>query len=288
MRFEKLTARIQELQKEVICLNDSRDFKEAESVRSGLSHVPSQPELLPPFPDPGGMLSRSVGMPSRNDRPPDIWDTHGISGNVVVNPMASSSTPYPGRGTNPWIPNVSEHTSPHGMSERQTPDTALDPRCQSGPSARNSFDHSEGRFSKNYGAEPTTTADFGSSFMLEDKRSKTEVCTCSQFPSETMLWIKEVKLVDSVDDLRSSSSIRGISMPNFEVLDARIASAPNRIIHNSHFKRKVSLEEQKSPKKGRLTLWKTDRSADLQVLPGHRSQRFCRELRRTIYNCSSK
>ena len=28
------------------------------------------------------------------------------------------------------------------------------------------------------------------------------------------------KLVDSVDDLRSSLSTRGISMPNFEVLDA--------------------------------------------------------------------
>ena len=46
-----------------------------------------------------------------------------------------------------------------------------------------------------------------------------------------MQWIKEVELVDSVDDLRSSSSTRGISMPNFEVLDARIASALNKIIH---------------------------------------------------------
>ena len=45
-----------------------------------------------------------------------------------------------------------------------------------------------------------------------------------------MQWIKEVELVDSVDELRSSSSIRGISMPNFEVLDARIASALNKII----------------------------------------------------------
>ena len=36
-----------------------------------------------------------------------------------------------------------------------------------------------------------------------------------------MQWIKEVEMVDSVDELRSSSSIRGISMPNFEVLDAR-------------------------------------------------------------------
>ena len=41
-------------------------------------------------------------------------------------------------------------------------------------------------------------------------------------------------------------------MPNFEVLDARIASALNRIVHNSHFKRKVSLEEQKSKKEDRF------------------------------------
>ena len=51
-----------------------------------------------------------------------------------------------------------------------------------------------------------------------------------------MQWIKEVEMVDSVDDLMSSSSIRSISMPNFEVLDARIASAVNKIIHNSHLK----------------------------------------------------
>ena len=116
----ELTARIQELQNEVNCMNDSRDFKDAESVRSGLSHVPSQPALLPPFRDPGGMLSRSVGMPSRNDKPPDIWETHGISGNVFVNPPACSSSPYP-QGFNPWISNVSEQTSPHLTSERQVP-----------------------------------------------------------------------------------------------------------------------------------------------------------------------
>ena len=160
---DELTARIQELQKEVNCVNDSRDFKEAESVRSGLLHVPSQSALLPP---------------------------------------ASSSSPYPG-GFNPWIPNVTEHTSPHVTSERQIQDTALDPRCQSGPSARNSFDPNEGRFSKDYGADqqrlqisdlhfdkfpaPTTFA----CWMI---RFKTEVRTCSQFPAEAMLWIKEVEI----------------------------------------------------------------------------------------------
>ena len=111
-------------------MNDSRDFQDAESVRSGLSHVPSQPALLPPCRDPGGMLSRPGGMLSRKDKPPDIWDSHGISGKrFFVNPLASSSSPYP-KGFNPWISDVTEDTSPHVTSERQNPDTASDPRCQ--------------------------------------------------------------------------------------------------------------------------------------------------------------
>ena len=51
---------------------------------------------------------------------------------------------------------------------------------------------------------------------------------------------------------KTSSSIRGISMPNFEVLDARIASALNEIIHNSQFKRRISLEEQRAQKQDSL------------------------------------
>ena len=58
-----------------------------------------------------------------------------------------------------------------------------------------------------------------------------------------------MELVDSVDELRSSSSTRGILMPDFEVLDARIASALNTIIHNSHFKRKISLEDKRPRKR---------------------------------------
>ena len=43
-------------------------------------------------------------------------------------------------------------------------------------------------------------------------------------------------------------------MPNLEVLDARIASALNKIIHNSQFKRKISLEEKKKPRKRTVSL----------------------------------
>ena len=150
------------------------------------------------------------------------------------------------------------HSSTVEKSERRTQNQ--DQRCQSGPSAKNSVIFSGGDSPKNYGADqqrlqisdlhfdkfPTPAT-----FVCWKKRFKAEVCTCSQFLMEAMQWIKEVEMVDSVDDLKSSSSTRSISMPKFEVLDARIASALNKIIHNSHFKRRIGLEEQKAQKQDR-------------------------------------
>ena len=74
----ELTGKIQELQNEINCMNDSRDFQDAESVRSGQSHVASQPVFFPPHPDPGGMLSRSLGMPSRKNGAAKYLGTHMV------------------------------------------------------------------------------------------------------------------------------------------------------------------------------------------------------------------
>ena len=102
----ELTGKIQELQNEIRCMNDSRDFQDAESVRSGNSHVTSRPMSFTPHPIPGGMPSCSKGMPSRREGPPSILDTHGISGNDFANPAASSSALYP-QESDPWSSNVS-------------------------------------------------------------------------------------------------------------------------------------------------------------------------------------
>ena len=67
-----------------------------------------------------------------------------------------------------------------------------------------------------------------------------------------MLRIKEVEMVDSADELKSSRSIAGQDFPNFELLDARIASVLKKIIQNSQFKKKVSLEEQRAQKEDRF------------------------------------
>ena len=249
----ELSGRLQELQNEVNCMNDSKDFQDAESVRSGNSHVTSQPGVFPKHLPFEGLLRPSFISQRQTEEPPNTWDTSGISGNVFAHPQASSSAPYPQGLNSTWKKTIEE---PIHMSTVEKSERDQDLRCQSGPSAKDSVIFSGGD-SKNYGADqqrlqisdlhfdkfPTPAI-----FACWKIRFKTEVCTCSQFPTEAMQWIEEVEMVDSVDELRSSSSTRGISMPNFEVFDARIASALNKIIHNSQFKRKISLEEQKAQK----------------------------------------
>ena len=184
-----------------------------------------------------------------------------MSGNVLANPQGSSSAPYPQELNSLWKKTIEEplHMSTAEKSDR--PERDQDLRCQSGPSAKDSVIFSGGDSSKNYGKDqqrlqisdlhfdkfPTPAT-----FACWKVRFKTEVCTCSQFPTEAMPWIKEVEMVESVDDLKSSRSIRGNPGPDFELLDASIASALNKIIQNTRSKKKVSLEEMKAQKEARF------------------------------------
>ena len=65
-----------------------------------------------------------------------------------------------------------------------------------------------------------------------------------------------------MDNLKSSRSVAGNDFPNFEMLDAKIASGLNKIIQNSHFKKRVSLVSS-------VCLRKTDRLHDLRLLSSH-------------------
>ena len=74
-------------------------------------------------------------------------------------------------------------------------------------------------------------------------------------------------------------------MPNFEfeVLDARIASALNKIIHNSHFKRRISLEEQKAQKQDRFLRGRQIAYLIYEYFRVIGSRWFCRKLRRLVH-----
>ena len=81
---------------------------------------------------------------------------------------------------------------------------------------------------------------------------KTEVCVSTLFPQLTMSWINEVEMAKSKDDLKTSQSIGGRRDFDFEMVDAMIASALRRIIFNTSFKRRVSIEEQRAQKHNRF------------------------------------
>ena len=144
----ELGQRVQELQNEANCMNDSKDFQDAESVRSGKSHVTNRPMSFPTHPIPEGMLRPSFVSPRRKEGPPSIWDTHGISGNVFANPHVSSSAPFP-QELHHWNSSIKEPLYSPTVEKSERPEEHQDLRCQSGPSAKDSVILSGGDSSKN-------------------------------------------------------------------------------------------------------------------------------------------
>ena len=161
--------------------------------------LPSRPVSFPPHPILEGMLRHSFVSPRRREGR-QAFGTHGKSGNFS-NPDASSSALYL-QELHQWSSSIEEllHSSTVEKSQRRTQD--LDLRCHSGSSAKKSVILSEVDSSKIYGEDqqrlqisdlqfdkfPTPAT-----FACWKIRLKTEVCTCSQFLTEAMQWIKEVE-----------------------------------------------------------------------------------------------
>ena len=222
-----------------------RECQDIESMCSGkLSHVPSQTAVVP---SPRSMLSRDRSMP------PDTWNLSGTQGNVFGNhrclikefftprikvPQVKSQCREVQGDLSREVKNELEAQFQCLCSQGSRPplNSCLQAEVpQNSMAVQQRLQISELQFD----IFPTP-----SSFSCWKMRFKNQVTTCSDFPSDTVLWIKEVEMVDSVDELKSSRSIEGKNFPNFEMLDAKIASALNKIIQNSYFKKKVSLEDQ--------------------------------------------
>ena len=159
----ELSGRVQELQNEVNCMNDSKDFNDAESVRSGNSHVTNRPVSFPPHPIPEGMLRHSFVSPSRKEGPPSVGDTHGISGYVFANPGAFFFSSLSSR-----IESVVDNN--RGTASHVYSGEKLKTRTKSRSempvwTVSQRFSHLQWRrLLKELCGRPTTTADFGSPF----------------------------------------------------------------------------------------------------------------------------
>ena len=73
-------------------------------------------------------------------------------------------------------------------------------------------------------------------------------------------------MVDSLDGLKSSRSVFGKDFPDFEMLDAKIASALSKIIQNSQFNKKSASRSRKAPKRGLVSERETNPLHDLRLL----------------------
>ena len=69
-----------------------------------------------------------------------------------------------------------------------------------------------------------------------------------------MLWIKEVEIATSIDELVTSRSIAGQpNFPDFNMLDAMIVSDLKKLLYShSNFRKRVSVEKQRAPNSDRF------------------------------------
>ena len=221
--IQKLTSLLQEMQEQMNSMNDSGEFQEVESNYSGrLSYVSSQPAMVPSS---RSMLSRDKRLPF------DTWNTSGLQENVFGKQFSTFDSPrdYSQRiqsddvqRNREAVPEAGRMKTCHTSEDRQNQGTIPMPT---------------------FATKPLTT----SSTKQVEIRFKNQVTTCSDFPSDAMLWIKKVEMVDSLDELKSLRSVSGMNVPNFEMLDAKIASALNKIIENSQIKKRSEKPKKKGP-----------------------------------------
>ena len=82
---------------------------------------------------------------------------------------------------------------------------------------------------------------------------KTEECSKTAFPHITMQWIREFEKPKSTDDLLISRSITGrTDFPDYDMLDAMIASALKKLLTHVHFRKRVNVEEQRAQNSDRF------------------------------------
>ena len=237
----------QELQDQVNFLNDTREFFDPETASSsGLSHVPCQPVSVP----------SNRRMRSRDScLQPEARDSFGISRNVFEDLPAPSEPPAVFFGcSRSHAPAPCEHVS---LKTGRLADQAnefigeeysefcnthteickevfnLEPSlsCRSSSAVWHGWTAEEWGLGKRMSINSLTP----STTQCGTTSDKTDVCFCSNFPTDTMLSIKDVEIVESVDDLETSQSIGGHRFPNLKMLDVKIASALKKIVTTPYF-----------------------------------------------------
>ena len=201
--------------------------------------------------------------------PLDTWNTSGLQGNAFGNQFSTFDSPrdYSRRiqsddvQRNREAAPEAERTKTGHTSEAQTKsrhnsnadicNKAVDYEFYNTGGISSEFHGWTAKDSKFRSCNSTNSV-IHNHFQCEKFDSKIKRLPVLIFHRMLFCGSRKWRLVDSLDELKSSRSVCGKDFPNFEMLDAKIASALNKIIQNSQFKKKVSLEEQKAQKEDRF------------------------------------
>ena len=165
-------------------------------------------------------------------------------------------------------------------------------RARSVPTVSQKFSQSLwGRFFKELRCKPTTIADFRSS--LRQILHTSNICLLEDKIQDWGMYLFTISYRNDAMDQRSGdgwfSGWFKIFVINTRYFNAEFWSArcedcfgTEKIIHNTHFKKKNQSGGTKGPERGPFPSRKTDCLPDLWVLPGHRSQ----WLSKTTLTCS--
>ena len=278
----ELSGRVQELQNEVNCMNDSQEFQDAESIRSGNSYVTKSTSVIPT----SSNTWRDVETFFRNAVPQrraakHLGHTWYIGKLFFANPDASSSAPYP-QELHQWNSPIEEplHSSTVEKSERQKDQ---DLRCQSGPSAKDSVIFSGGDYSKNYGADQQWLQISDLHFRQVPYTSS--VCLLEDKVQDRGMYLFTISYGSYAVDQRSGDGwISGFFKKNFvinyEVFQCRILKYLTRKLLQRWTKssiiltsREESVWRNKRPRSrtvsfvaGRMLTWSTNTSGSLEPM----------------------
>ena len=144
------------------------------------------------------MIPCARSLLSRDKRLPlDTWNTSGLQENVFGNQFSTfGSTRDRPQGIHSCAPQREQGSVPQPTgtatlftrNDKQNRDTIPMPTFAGRPSTMSSL----------------ILVDFPKNSMVWKIRFKSQVTTCSDFPSEARLWIKEVEMVDSLEGERFS------------------------------------------------------------------------------------
>ena len=276
--IQQVTSQLQQMQEQMNSVNDSGDFQHVESNFSGkLSYVSSQL----------AMIQSSRSMLGRDKRLPlDTWNQSGLQENVFGNPFSTFDSPrnHPQRVHSNDVQRNGEAVHDAGRTDtirasedRLNQGTIPMPTFATKPLTSSSTmpvelpqNYMVGQQRQQIRALKFDKFPNPQSFPVWKIRFKNQVTTCSDFPSDAMLWIKDVEMVDSVDELKSSRSVCGKDFTRFRDAGREDCVCSEQDHPEFPVQEKGQSRGTGSSERGPFPSRKTDRLHDLRLLSSDR------------------